>query len=78
MRDYEFRTNSQFLRPHFSGAVRALIIINIAVFFIQLLFRGEINSMFGLVPLLVVKKYYIWQLFTYMFLHGGFFHLFFN
>lgn len=78
MKDYEFRTNSQFLRPHFSGAVRALIIINIAVFFIQLLFRGEINSMFGLVPLLVVKKYYIWQLFTYMFLHGGFFHLFFN
>jgi membrane associated rhomboid family serine protease len=36
------------------------------------------NSILGLVPVLVVKKYFIWQLFTYMFLHGGFFHLFFN
>ncbi len=73
----EFRTTRHFLRPHFSGAVRGLIIANIAVFFIQLLFP-EMNSILGLVPVLVVKKYFIWQLFTYMFLHGGFFHLFFN
>ncbi len=33
---------------------------------------------FGLTPVLVVTKYYIWQLFTYMFLHGDFFHIFLN
>jgi membrane associated rhomboid family serine protease len=30
---------------------------------------------FGLVPFLVVTKFFIWQVFTYMFLHGGFWHI---
>ncbi|TES94262.1 MAG: rhomboid family intramembrane serine protease [Candidatus Cloacimonadota bacterium] len=72
-----FKTQRHFLRPRFSGAVRGLIVANITVFLIQLLFP-RINSVLGLVPLLVIKKYFIWQLLTYMFLHGGFFHLFFN
>lgn len=33
---------------------------------------------FGLTPALIVTKFYIWQLCTYMFLHGGFFHIFLN
>jgi len=33
---------------------------------------------FGLTPILVFTKYYVWQLFTYMFLHGNFFHIFLN
>mgnify|MGYP001164518151 CR=1 FL=1 len=33
---------------------------------------------FGLTPILIVSKYYIWQLCTYMFLHGSFFHIFLN
>lgn len=33
---------------------------------------------FGLTPVLVITKYYVWQLCTYMFLHGGFFHIFLN
>ena len=77
MRVNGFTTQRHFLRPHFSGAVKGLIIANISVFFIQLLLP-QMSSYLGLVPLLVVKKYFIWQLFTYMFLHGGFFHLFFN
>ena len=33
---------------------------------------------FGLVPPLVLHNFYLWQLFTYQFLHGGLFHLLFN
>ena len=32
----------------------------------------------GLVPALVVERWWIWQPVTYMFLHGGLFHLLFN
>ena len=78
MRRYRFEAETpHFLRPHFSGAVKGLIFANIVVFFIQLLFP-KITVLFGLTPVMVIKKYFFWQLFTYMFLHGGFFHLFFN
>lgn len=36
------------------------------------------DLLFGLVPILVVTKGYIWQLASYIFLHGSFAHLFFN
>ncbi len=36
------------------------------------------SAKFGLVPQLVTQKYYLWQLVTYIFLHGGFFHILFN
>jgi membrane associated rhomboid family serine protease len=42
---------------------------------------NETSSMtyyFGLIPALVLTKFYVWQLGTYMFLHGGFFHIFLN
>ena len=33
---------------------------------------------FGLVPAAVTERFYLWQLVTYIFLHGGFFHILFN
>ena len=33
---------------------------------------------FALVPADVVTRFYVWQLVTYLFLHGGFFHILFN
>jgi membrane associated rhomboid family serine protease len=33
---------------------------------------------FGLVPSLFIAKFYIWQIVTYMFLHGYFWHIFLN
>ncbi len=38
----------------------------------------ELTYYFGLTPVLVIGKFYIWQVFSYMFLHGGFFHIFLN
>lgn len=39
---------------------------------------GRLETLFGIVPALVWQKGFAWQIFTYLFLHGGFFHLFLN
>ena len=64
-------------------AVKIIIISCAAVFLYQLISqaitgRSEINLIFGLIPVLVWRKFFIWQLFTYAFLHGGLFHLLLN
>jgi membrane associated rhomboid family serine protease len=58
--------------------VKNLMIIMGALFLLQMLARGWIEFHFGLVPLLVWRKYFVWQLLTYIFLHGGFSHILFN
>ena len=58
--------------------IKNLMIIMGAVFLLQMLVSGWIDLYFGLVPILVWKKYFLWQLLTYMFLHGGFSHILFN
>jgi membrane associated rhomboid family serine protease len=54
--------------------VMTLLIINVAVFFLQ---EFTNLAIFALIPSLVAQGY-IFELFTYMFLHGGFFHIFIN
>jgi len=66
-----------FGRPAASVTMK-LIIVNVVVFVLQLLFLNRFIVYLGLVPALAVGKFWLWQLVTYMFLHGGFFHLFFN
>lgn len=70
------------LWPAYGGltpAVRNLLLANGAVFLLQLVIRGDwLVHYFGLTPVLVWQKLYLWQLFTYMFLHGSFFHILFN
>ncbi|UCD85433.1 MAG: rhomboid family intramembrane serine protease, partial [Deltaproteobacteria bacterium] len=66
-----------------SRAVKIIIISCGIVYFLQLISqvitgRSEMNWIFGLTPVLVWKKFFVWQLFTYAFLHGGIFHLLFN
>jgi membrane associated rhomboid family serine protease len=58
--------------------VKNLMIIMGIVFLLQMFITREIDFYFGLIPILVWKKYFLWQLFTYIFLHGGFSHIFFN
>ncbi len=59
-------------------AVKVLLIANVSIFIFQTFLDYSFILIFGLVPHLVWKEYYIWQLFTYQFLHGGLFHLLFN
>ncbi|SVB61651.1 uncharacterized protein METZ01_LOCUS214505 [marine metagenome] len=63
-----------------NGGVRFLLIVNVVVFILTEL-SGQKSSFFlsfGLVPNMVWSQLKIWQLFTYLFIHGGFFHIFFN
>ncbi|TKJ40754.1 rhomboid family intramembrane serine protease [candidate division LCP-89 bacterium B3_LCP] len=59
-------------------AVKALIIINGAVYIAQEFLGFPSIRIFGLVPYDVLHKGAFWQLATYMFLHGGFMHVAFN
>ena len=59
-----------------STALKALIGANVAVFFAQT-FLPLLTDVFGLRPSFVVHGW-LWQLGTYMFLHGGLGHIFFN
>jgi membrane associated rhomboid family serine protease len=63
-------------------AVKFLLIANTAVFVLQTVvglgLDYPLERYFGLVPVRVLHEFYLWQLFTYQFLHGGLFHLLFN
>ena len=63
-------------------AVRTLVIANVVVWLFQiassLLAHVRIDRLFGLVPYDVTHHLFLWQMVTYMFLHGGFFHIFLN
>ena len=60
-------------------AIKWLLIVNVGIFLLQHLPPGNrLVVMFGLVPWLVWEHLYVWQIFTYQFLHGGIFHLLFN
>jgi membrane associated rhomboid family serine protease len=58
--------------------IKNLMIIMGMVFLLQMFVDRWFDIYFGLVPFLVWKKYFLWQLFTYIFLHGGFSHILFN
>ncbi len=68
--------------PGMAPVVRGLVIVTLCAFAAQHLldFRtaGGITGLFGLSRDGLLQRGYAWQLFTYMFLHGGFLHILFN
>ena len=57
-----------------------LLIINVLVFLAGYALQGygvDLDKMFGL-HFFMASDFRVYQLFTYLFLHGGFTHLFFN
>jgi membrane associated rhomboid family serine protease len=60
-----------------SQTLKYLIGANVAIFLLLRL-APETIGLFGLSPRAVLGRLHVWQLATYMFLHGGLFHLLFN
>ena len=60
-------------------AIKAIIAANVLMFVITVVTRSQaIVSSLGLTPQDTLVGLRIWQPLTYMFLHGGFFHILFN
>ncbi len=57
-------------------AIKALVIANVAMFVLSYVVRFE--GVLGLHPAAVFGQLAVWQPVTYMFLHGGIFHILFN
>src|SRR5260370_6428538 len=70
------RATDVFYVPGFPKGVKWLLISNVAIFIVAFfLGRAQLDgplSVLPLVPVQVVKQFFIWQLVTYLFLHGGF------
>ncbi len=78
----------------FPPVIKNLLIINVVVFFFQFIFGNlsfngipgdyilnryfALNPISGIDPLGQPYNFQIWQLITYQFMHGGFWHIFFN
>jgi membrane associated rhomboid family serine protease len=62
----------------FRGAVRWIIMISGLMLVAQQFAGPWLVPYLGLVPERVVDHYWLWQPFTYLFLHGGLFHWLFN
>jgi len=62
--------------------VKIIILINVAVFLVQIVAQlagiRAIFVTFALIPWRVTNELTLWQFGTYMFLHGGVFHILFN
>ncbi len=77
-----YKLNAIFSSGNFPNGVKWLLISNTAVFVLGYLAQqagfGDIFSPFALVPRAVVYHFAIWELATYLFLHGSILHLLFN
>lgn len=66
-----------------SSMVKLLIIINVAVYILELITKisgnfGTFVGLFALIPELITSRLFVWQFLTAMFLHADFFHILFN
>src|SRR6202790_2912264 len=80
-RDYRFR--SYTATPNLPPGVKWLLISNTAVFLVYWLATGtpvarHMTAILALSAQGAVRSFMIWQIFTYMFLHGGILHILFN
>ncbi len=79
---------SQSFKRGYQGlpvAIRTLITLNVAVFIIQIIlgivsqsYSNALITVFAFYPEWQTALFQPWRMFTYMFLHGGAFHLIFN
>ena len=70
--------NYSFSPGAMTPAVRAIVFANVAVFIVTLFAAGPIFQTLGLTPADVIERGRIWQLATYLFVHGDLWHILFN
>jgi membrane associated rhomboid family serine protease len=76
------RVTGAFYIPGFPKGVKWLLISNVVIFVLN--FFADRAGVSGpliflkLIPTFVVKDFFVWQLVTYAFLHGGFGHIIWN
>src|ERR1035441_8340154 len=76
---YTYRRS--FFTNNFTTGVKWLLIVNTSVFILTGLLSPQYTRdimLLALAPVAVVKHFALWQLATYLFLHGGVWHLVFN
>lgn len=75
-----YRTEIRFgFADRLTPAVKVLLIANAVVFVFQALFDPYVYRWFTLsAPLVLPWNFQLWRVFSYMFLHGDFWHLFWN
>lgn len=61
-----------------SPGVKYIIFATGLVFILQAISGPKLISTFGLHPIEIYRKLHVWQLITYMFLHGDFLHILLN
>ncbi|MGE5645167.1 MAG: rhomboid family intramembrane serine protease [Acidobacteriota bacterium] len=73
---------SSFYSGYFPPGVKWLLISNIAIFVLdnlaEVFLHTDLFRLMGLVPAMVLQLGFVWQPFTYMFLHSGIWHILFN
>lgn len=76
---------NRFLDYHLTPAVKTIFVINVVISIVMTLVGAvdpELEQLatlyLGQMPALSIGHYYLWQFLTYMFIHGGVFHLLFN
>lgn len=65
------------MRYSYTNVTLKLVIINVLVFFLTEFIYPRSVYYLAMIPSFVLHGY-VWQLFTYMFVHGGFSHVLFN
>jgi len=80
---YQFQSNPgefSYKPTLFTNAIKVIISVNFGIFVLQSLSQSEalFFPLFGLVPKLVWSDRMVWQPFTYLFLHGGVWHILIN
>ena len=71
---------SRFQRPlpyRYYNATIGIMVVNVLFFLIMYLAPGTFG-LFALIPLRIIRGGAVWQVVTYMFMHGSFWHIFFN
>lgn len=77
-----YPSGRSFIHDYFPPGVKWLLISNTIVFVLTFLgpreLQGHITVVLALSAEAAVRNLFVWQLVTYMFLHGGIWHLLFN